>query len=405
MKKALEGIRVLEWSMLQQGPAAGAILADLGAEVIKIETPGVGDNARYLKITQSAEKEIADGNTFYFDGLNRNKKGITLDLKSEEGKQLLYKLVEKSDVFLHNYRPGVPEKMKADYDTLKKYNPKLIYAQASGLGSKGPDAAQATVDLVGTARSGFMNAVGFAGEAPGYAAWGVGDQTGAIFMAFGIMTALVVRERQGIGQKVDTSLMRGLANLNIYNMLYYAWTRETPPRFNLKASGQPACNYYQCKDGKWIMLGVYMVSGVKRFFEIVDRCPEIINNPKYDTQAGVKEDGAFLTSKFREILLERDRAEWLEFFAKNDFSAGIVATYEDVFSDPQALANGHYADYTYEPTGQKVPYLNPPFELSETPGSITCSSPRLGQHNEEILSTLCGLSPEKIADLKARKVI
>ncbi|MDR1604372.1 MAG: CoA transferase [Gracilibacteraceae bacterium] len=405
MAKVLEGIRILEWSMLQQGPAAGAILADLGAEVIKIETPGAGDNARYLKITQWKENEIADGNTFYFDGLNRNKKGITLNLKTEEGRQLLYKMTAKVDVFLHNYRPGVPEKMKADYETLKQYNPKLIYAQASGLGSQGPDAGQATVDLVGVARSGVMNAIGFEGEAPGYVAWGFGDQTGAVFTAFGVVTALLARERLGVAQRVDASLTRGLANLNTYNMLYYAWTRQNPLRHSLKAPALATSNYYKCKDGKWIMLGVYLVGGVKRFFELVGRYPEIAANEKYTTQHGVKEDGEFLAAKVQEILSERDRAEWLEFFARNDFSAGIVATYEDVFEDPMSEANEVFVDYLYEATGQKVRYLNIPFALSETPGRIERCSPRLGQHNQEVYAELCGLSVQEITDLQRRKII
>lgn len=404
-KKVLEGIRILEWSMLQQGPAAGVILADLGAEVIKIETPGTGDNARYIKVSRSLEKEIADGNTFYFDGMNRNKKAITLNLKSDEGKKILYKLVEKADVFLTNFRPGIPEKMKVDYETLKKINPQLIYAQASGLGVHGPEAAKATADLTGVARSGFMNAIGFEGDPPGYIAFGIGDQIGAIFTAFGVVSALLARERYEIGQRIDVNLVNSILNLNNGNMVYYAWSKKTNPRFNQKASVEPQNNYYQCKDGKWIMLGQYMPTGIKDFFRIVGRHPEIANNDKYNTMAGVKEDGPYMTKLVQEILLERDREEWLELFDKNGFAAGKVSTYEDVFSDPQLHANNCFVEYTYEPTGQKILYPNLPIQLSETPASIERCSPRLGQHNEEVLASLCGLSTEDMADLKARGVI
>ncbi|MDR1604366.1 MAG: CoA transferase [Gracilibacteraceae bacterium] len=405
MKKALGGIRVLEWSMLQQGPAAGIILADLGAEVIKIETPNTGDNARVLKLTAVAGDEISDGNTIYFDALNRNKKAITLNLKSKAGQQLLYKLVEKADVFLTNYRPGIPEKMNADYETLKKYNPKLIFAHASGLGSYGKEAGKATVDLTGVARSGFMNAIGFEGDPPGYIAFGVGDQIGAIFTAFGIVTALAARERYGIGQKVDINLVASLLNLNIFNMMNYAWTKRNPPRFNLKASTQPNNNYYQCKDGKWIMVGQYMPTGVKDFFRIVGTHPEIANNDKYNTQAGVKEDGPYLTSLMQETFLERNRAEWLEFFENKNFAVDIVATYEDVFNDPQLKANDAFLEYIYAPTGQKVLYPNLPFHLSEMPAKIEKCSPRLGEDNDEVYASLCKLSAERIAELKAEGVI
>jgi len=203
----LQGIRVLELTIWQQAPAAGLLLGALGAEVIKIEVPGIGDPARGVTGIGGKSQTLKSGRNLYFEANNLNKRSITLNLKEQKGRDILYKLVAESDVFLHNLRKDVPARLGADYATLKKHNPKLIYAAASGYGPEGPDAGRPAFDPVGLARSGFMSAVGEPGMPPLLIGGGFADRIGATVLALAILGALVARERLGIGQEIETSLL------------------------------------------------------------------------------------------------------------------------------------------------------------------------------------------------------
>ena len=243
-KKVLEGIRVLEWGMLQQGPVAAALLADLGAEVIKIESPTGGDSSRGMKVFYKQRSELPKaGSTTYFESCNRNKKGITLNLKTREGRELLYELVKQSDVFLTNFRTGVPEKLGLGYEDLKKLNPKLIYAYATGLGLHGPENKASLIDFIAMGRSGIMNSVGNEGDPPGFIQGAFCDQMGAICTAFGVVSALLARERLGVGQLVEVNLLTAFSNLNWINVNQFAWTHQQVNKNNRSCPANPMSNY------------------------------------------------------------------------------------------------------------------------------------------------------------------
>ena len=209
MKKGpLAGIVVLDWTQWQLGPVSTAMLADLGADVIHIEHYVTGDPSRGLVTPDYID--LPHGKHSYFEVNNRGKRGMTVNLAKDEGREVIYRLVRKADVFVHNYRPGIPERLKVDYETLRRYNPKLIYAAASGFGDKGPEAGEGALDMVGLARSGISTLIGDADDPslPHYG--GLADQIGAIITAYGVLAALVARERSGVGQKVDTSLLMSM---------------------------------------------------------------------------------------------------------------------------------------------------------------------------------------------------
>ncbi len=205
MPLPLEGIRVLDWTIWQQGPVSTMMLGDLGAEVIKIEERVGGDPGRGIMSIGGTTTGASGQRNYYFEANNRHKKSLTLNLKAPEAKEVVYKLVEKSDVFVQNFRKGVAGKLGLGYQTLSQYNPKLIYASATGYGPDGPDAGEPSFDYMGLARSGIMNAIGEPNMDPLSITGGIADQMGAIMLAYGIITALFTRERLGIGQEVDSS--------------------------------------------------------------------------------------------------------------------------------------------------------------------------------------------------------
>ena len=216
MAKPLDGIRVLDWTIWQQGPVATMMLGDLGAEVIKLEERVGGDPGRGVMQIAGAK---TGARNYYFEANNRHKKSVTLDLKKPEAKEIVYKLIKKSDVFVQNYRKGVAARLGLDYATLSKYNPKLIYASATGYGPQGPDSEEPSFDYMGLARSGIMTAAGEPDMEPMNVTGGIADQMGAIMLAHGITVALLARERLGIGQEVDTShlgSMMALQGLNLF---------------------------------------------------------------------------------------------------------------------------------------------------------------------------------------------
>src|SRR5713101_3181824 len=205
MPKPLEGIRVLDWTIWQQGPVSTMMLGDLGAEVIKIEDRVGGDPGRGVMSIGGAATNTAGNRNYYFETNNRHKKSITLDLKKPEGRDIVYKLIEKSDVFVQNFRKGVAGRLGLDYQELSARNPRIIYASSSGYGPYGPDSGEPSFDYLAQARSGVMNIASVDTDEPIYLNGGIADQMGAIMLAYGIMTALVARERYGVGQEVSAS--------------------------------------------------------------------------------------------------------------------------------------------------------------------------------------------------------
>jgi len=406
MPTPLEGIRVLDWTQWQMGPWAAAMLAELGAEVIHIENPVTGDHGRGLG--QAGLSDLPQGKTAYFEINNRGKKSIALDLVKEEGKEVIYRLVRNSDVFLNNFRQGVPERLKLDYETLCKYNPKLIYAAASGYGPKGPDSQEPAFDVVGLARSGIMTMIGGPDDPPLNITLGIADQMGAIMTAYGIMTAIVARERFGIGQKVDAShlgSMMALQGLGIGMQLYY---RPDSPKYfkpDRKAARNPLWNQYQCKGGEWIMLGMLQPD---RQWGLICKglgMEYLENDPKFDNADSRRENSRELIAIMDDIFKKKSVHEWMRTFKETgDIICTPVQSIADLENDPQVLANDYIIDQNHEVIGP-VKVLGMPIQLSKTPGFVKCEAPEFGQHTEEVLKEVGGYTWEEISELKEKEVI
>lgn len=404
MAGPLDGILILDWTQFQLGPSATAMLADLGASVIHIEMPVVGDGGRGF-IRPDSSGRLRDRSA-YFETNNRGKKSITVDLTKKKGRELIHRLVKSADVFVHNLRQGVPERLELDYDTLRRHNPGLVYVAGSGYGPEGPEATEPSFDYIGLARSGIMNQVGEPDMPPLPVQGGIGDQIGAIMIGYATLAALVARERQGIGQKVDVShlgSMMALLRLPIGMMLYHG--EEVLVRANRKQERNPLWNRYQCSDGKWLVLG--MLQPDKRW-PIVCRAlgiEHLEKDPRFDGAMKRAENCEELIAVMDKIFITRTVAEWMKTLRETgDIICCPVQTLSDLVNDPQVLANDYIIDANHEALGPvKVPGI--PIQFSETPGAVTCEAPELGQNTEEVLVGIGGYDWEEIAQLREEGVI
>jgi CoA:oxalate CoA-transferase len=404
MKKGpLVGITVLDWTQWQMGPVATAMLADLGADVIHIEHYITGDPGRGL--TTSEFTDLPYGKTSYFEVNNRGKKSITINLQNEEGKKVIYRLVQKADVFVHNYRPGIPEKLGVDYETLSKYNPKLIYAAASGFGEKGPDAGEGAMDLVGMARAGVSTLLGNDDNPsiPHYG--GLADQMGAIFTAYGVLAALVARERTSLGQKVDSSLLGALIFWQGLMLGKGFYLKKPTVQQKRNCAKNALWNYYKCKDGKWIVLT--MLQSQRSW---PDMCralglEQLVNNPRFNDAVVREKNCEELVALFDKAFLTRTAAEWDSIFRNGlDIISAPVRSMNELASDPQVIANNYILDYNHQVLGP-IKVIGLPVSLSKTPGEVTAEAPEFGQHTEEVLIELGGYTWDEITELRNKHAI
>ena len=404
MPQPLDGIVVLDWTIWQQGPVCGAMLADMGAHVIKIEQRGTGDPGRWL--LAAGGQSTADKPNWYFEANNRNKQSITLDLKKSEAIEVVHALVEKADVFVQNFRKGVAGRNRMDYATLKKINPKLIYASATGYGPEGPDSAEPSFDHLGLARSGIMNAAGEPDMPPLGIAGGIADQMGAIMMAYGVMTALVARERHGIGQEVNASHLGSMAYLQGLSLSMKLMAGIAMPRSFRARSFNPLWNHYRCADDQWIALAMLQAD---RYWPDVARLigrPELEKDPQYETMAARSANAEACIAILDEAFAKRPRAEWVKLFREDesDLIYTIVNTVDDLPEDPQVLANDYITELDHPQHGP-TKMVGIPVGLSETPGSVREPAPELGQHTEMVLMDLLGWDWDRISALRDNEVI
>ncbi len=398
----LEGYRVLDWTQWQQGPVAGAMLADLGADVIKIEDPVQGDGARGF--IPALRGTLDSWRNAYYEGCNRNKRGITLNLKSAKGREIFYRLVEKSDVFLHNFRGSLAVRLGLEYEVLKKYNPRLIYAQVSGFGPEGPEKDFGAFDSLGQARSGLMVDSAEPGMPPQPGAGAIADQSGAIMLAYGVITALLARERHGVGQKVETSMLAAMIWLQatvVQNVLIGGMIRQRQPRTQ---AGSVMWNYYRCSDGKWVQLADMQP---QRHWPNVCRAlgiTELENDPRFATVESRRQNCAELIAIMDGIFASKRQDEWLKILHENDVICCQINSYDDLPNDPQVIANQYITDFEH-PVWGKIPMVGVPVKFSETPGRLWRAAPQYGQHTEEVLMELLGYNWEELGQLREQGVI
>jgi CoA:oxalate CoA-transferase len=403
MPMPLEGIRVIDWTIWQQGPVCSAMLGDLGAEVIKIEEREKGDPGR--GIVKMSGVDLSDRPNFYFEANNRNKKSLTLDLKKPEALEIVYKLIAKSDVFVQNYRFGVAQRIGLGYETLRTHNPKLIYASATGYGPEGPDRADPSFDQMGLARSGLMLAAGEPDHPPLQIVGGIADQMGAIMLAYGVITALLARERFGVGQEVDASHLGSMIWLQGLSVAARLMMGFAIPRMPRKYASNALWNHYCCADGKWLCLGMLQPDRYWADFVRVLGRPELATDERFvDLRVRAANAGAAVEA-LDAIFATKPRAEWLAILRTGgDFIFTIVNSVDELPNDPQVLANGYITDFEHPQFGT-TQVVGMPLRLSQTPGSVRLPAPEFGQHTEEILTELLGYSWEQVGALKDQHVI
>ncbi|MFC1896211.1 CaiB/BaiF CoA transferase family protein [Thermodesulfobacteriota bacterium] len=402
---SLEGIRVLDWTIYQQGPVASTFLADLGADVIKIEQRGAGDPGRGMRKLLSATMRKGPTVNTYFETMNRNKRGIALDLRKDGGRQVVYRLVEKCDVFVHNFRKHVPGKLGVGYETLSRINPRLIYGVGSTFGPEGPEAGNPAVDLIAQARSGIMSSLAGPGDPPRLNVGGVADQVGGTTLVIGILAALIARDRTGRGQKVEASLLGSMCWFQGSQLSFALHMKNELKILDRKKARNPLWNHYPCKDGKWIVLAMIDPERYWADFCRVIGRDDLVTDPRCTDIVTRSKNSRDIVRMFDETFVTRPRDEWMRILKEGgDFIFDRVNTLPELAADPQVLANDYIIDCDL-PVHGHVQIVGPPLHLSETPARVRNPAPALGQHTEEVLTEIGGYTREEIESLRADEVI
>jgi len=398
----LEGIKVVELGSYIVAPGAAAALADWGAEVIKIEDPRLSDNPRL----GDGFRRIAPGRNvnLMLEQENHSKKSLTLDITNDAGREIFYELIRRADVFVTNLPEEVLKRRMLDYETLSKLNDRLIFAHNTGYGEKGPDAGERAFDLGAYwCRGGIMASLGEPDSIPPFALGGTGDHPTAMHLASGILLALIARERTGVGQKVQTSLLSSAMWTAAVPVNIVLMTGQDYQRASRKTRPNPLSNPYQTKDGRWIQLT--MLEGDRFWSELCKALglEHLQSDPKFDTQANRTANNAELISIMDEAFATKTKKEWESRFKSFDLIWAPVNTFAEVIADPQVLENEYLVEIEH-PTAGKIKIVAFPVQLSKTPAKVKSAAPSLGQHTEEILQGL-GYSKEKIQELKGAKAI
>jgi len=397
----LDGMRVIDWTMWQFGPVSTMMLADMGAEVIKVESLD-GDHGRQVGRSVGIDSRLPQGLSAFFEGLNRQKLGIAVNLKAPEGLEIMCKLVAKSDIFVENFRKGVAERLGLGYEDLIKYNEKLIYASASGYGPDGPDAGKPAFALTAEARAGALWWFGPPDDTPHQL--DIADQSAAIMLSYGIVGAIVARERFGFGQKVDVSHLgsmiwaRGMQN-QISLLVDQEYTR-----FDQKRPGNVLWNYYRCKDGQWIAFSMGQDRYWPPFCRAIGRA-DFIEDSRFNTSEARYDNREELVLFLDEIFASKTRDEWeRSLLGNNEIIWEMVQRNLDLPRDPQVVANEYIVNYDHPVIGPSK-WLQTPVTYSKTPLSTRKMAPALGENTEETLTELLGYTWDDIAALKDKKVI
>ena len=393
--RPLAGLRVIEVGQLLAGPFTGTILGYFGAEVIKVEPPEVGDPIR-------GWREVRDGTSLWWASLSRNKKCITLDLKTPKGQEVLKKLANTADVFVENFRPGTMEKWGIGPDTFKEENPGLIYARISGYGQTGPAASKAGFASVCEAFGGFRYVNGFPGEVPVRPNISIGDTLAGIHAALGVLLAYIGRQKSGQGQVVDVAIFEGLFNLLEAVIPEYSGAGIVREPSGTAITGIVPTNTHRCKDGKHIVIGANTNSMFKRLAKAMDK-PEMGDDSRFAENADRVVNQKEIETIIESWTLQTNSKEALEALDVAGVAAGPIYSVKDMFEDEQYRARELFQEVSIDGKPLTIPAIIP--RLSRTPGKTDFPGSKLGAHNEEVLQDILGYTEQEIADLKAEKII
>lgn len=407
MTQLLEGIRILDWTMFHNGSATGYMLGDLGAEVIHIEKRITGDDQRGMESLFGASMSLPGGRNLGFETACRNKKGITLDMSKDKGREVLYRLAAKSDVMLTNFRRSVAQKLKVDYESLCAYNPKIIFCYASAYGTRGPDGETRGFDPLGQARSGIMFQLGDRDQnEPLQVIGGIVDQLGATMAAYGILGALLGRELHGFGQEIETSLLGSMIHQQVINVNAVLLRGREMARHSRTRARNPLSNMYRCGDDKWIIIAEPQSDRFWHPFCEALEIPHLADDPRFATALARRENCQEIIKLLDEQFASQPREYWMKGLRERGggIACDVISTLHDLAGDAQVIANDYIVDYEHETLGP-VKLAGFPVRFTKTPGRINRCAPEFGEHTEEILMDIGGYSWEEIEQLREEEVI
>lgn len=396
MQMPLEDVKVLDLSHALAGPFCSTMLADFGAQVIKLEPKGAGDIAR------AWGPPLPGGETSYFVSLHRNKKGIEVDLKHAQGKDLFFRLVEQCDVVLENYRTGALARLGLGYEIARERKPGIIYCSVSGFGQDGPYRDRAALDLILQAESGMISVTGEPGTHGVRAGTSIADMTAGMYAAYGIMLALRVKERTGRGQAIDVSMLEGQMSLLGTMIGGYLADGEIPQPMGTAYKALLPYQTFRTKT-RDLALAVGSEKLWKIFCPVIG-APELADDPRYRRNADRSRNRDTLIPTLEAIFLTRTYEEWEKALLANGIPVGAINSIAEVVEHPQVKARGTLVEMDH-PRAGKVRMVGAPVRLSETPGSVRTPAPMLGEHTEEVLKGLLGLGADEIASLRRAGVI
>jgi crotonobetainyl-CoA:carnitine CoA-transferase CaiB-like acyl-CoA transferase len=387
----LDGLRVIDAGVLVQAPQAAALLGDMGADVIKVELPGLGDQARWLPVS------FTDRRSAFFIACNRGKRSMTLDLRVAAGKNVFLRLVERADVLVTNFKPGTLESWDLGYEGLAKVNPRLVFAAGSAFGPLGPDAKREGADLSGQASGGLISATGTDGGDPTPIAVTVCDHIGAQNLVAGILAALVARASTGVGQRVDVSLLGSQIWAQASEYTHFLLSGELPGRPNRGHPMIPGLyGIFPTADG-WIAIVGVVGPARPAFYNAIGR-PDLLDDERFAGPLLNPEQKAALFAIVSDVLAQRSTSAWCDVLEAAGQRYAPVRTYADVTKDPQAWVNGYLASVD-QPNGGTATVVGTPIGFSATPARPGAVAPELGQHTEEILLEL-GCSWDDVTQLR-----
>ena len=398
MNKPLEGIRVIDLTHMLSGPYAAMILADMGAETIKVE-PLEGEGTRKLLATDP--NNSLEGMGAYFITLNRNKQSICIDLKSERGLQLFYELVKEADVVINNFGAGVPDRLKIDYNSLKAVNPRIITCSVTGFGSSGPNYKRPAFDQVAQATGGGMSITGKDADHPVRAGIPIGDLGGGMFAVMGILAALMERERSGEGQDVDISMLDcQISLLNYMATMHFLSGKDPHPIGNAHFVHVPY-NSYPTSNGH-LIIAVITDNFWHNLKEVVN-CPAF-DSDRYDTQPGRLADKKLIDANLEQVFVGNTMEYWLERLNEKRIPCAPVNKFSQALNDEQVRYRNMVVELKH-PSGKSTQGPGNPIKFSRTNEESFAEAPLAGQHTDEVLQRLLGYSAEEIEAMRLQEVI
>ena len=396
MDGALDGIRVLDLTRAMAGPFCTMLLADMGADVVKVEPPGEGEMTRTMGFAAAKGDDSAA-----FLAIMRNKRSVTLDLKSEQGQDLFHELAADADVIVENFRPGVTKRLGVDYDTIHGINPRLIYGSISGFGQTGPHSSRAGYDLIAQGMSGVMSVTGEPGGDPVKSGVPLCDLAAGMYCALGILNAYIVRERTGQGQYVETSLFEAGLSFGVWETAELWATGRVPQALGSAHRLTAPYQALRTKDG-YVTVGGNNPGLWIRLCEAIGRL-ELIDDERFVDNDARMRNREQLQVELERTLTTETTDTWVSRFEEAGFPGGPIYDYQQVFEDPHTLERGMLEQYEH-PAAGTVNVLGIPVKLSGTPGSIRLPAPLVGEHNTDVFGEI-GVGAERLEALRSHGVV